>query len=51
MKPVASNVAPVVIGIWGPALRAKIVTKGATIMAMEKLRPPMNAKSMLLAEG
>ena len=46
MKPADINMAPVIIGIWVPHLRAKIVTNGAISMALEKFRPPMNAKSI-----
>ena len=46
MKPAEMSMAPVIIGIWVPHLRAMIVTMGATSMAEEKLRPPMKAKSM-----
>lgn len=51
IKPAASRTAPRVMVGCVLYLRAKMVTTGATSMAMEKFRPPMRAKSILLAPG
>lgn len=39
------------IGKWTPNSWAVIVTRGATSIAMEKLKPSMNAKSRAVAFG
>ena len=51
MKPPVWQIMPMAMGRWTPYLRVNPVAKGDIIMAMEKLRPPINAKSRSVASG
>ena len=50
-KPVAWKITPSAIVRCLPYSRVKVVTRGDTIMAAEKLKPPMKAKSIGVALG
>jgi hypothetical protein len=51
MKPRVWERIPRNMGGWTPQVRVRIVARGEISMAVEKLRPPIKAKSVVVAEG
>lgn len=51
MKPAHSKIRPAAMTLCMPKCRVRTVTKGATTMAIAKLKPPMKAKSHGVASG
>jgi hypothetical protein len=51
MKPRVWERMPRNMGRWTPYVRVRKVASGEISIAVEKLRPPIRAKSVVVAEG